>query len=479
MEKAFDAVLQMEIDASVIAKTSYLLYGDRFRYQCLCCGEEVYLAAADSSVRSPHFKHRRGNNDIKCEQYLGQPGAVEHYVSIRKRNRELVEFVFNIDRMTFEICLSLTVEEISEYEQNKAKMLLYAKNNSRPFLTVPINRNVIIPNARNYFTVKEYSHDYYISFDNNNIRLEYLDVIKKSGKLNIYRVNIQDEHYKRQASSILYTDNDYVAISENEYNIQELTLLQNIETNGDVFSFITEYALFYAVRFRIKNIDYVVRSYFQKHDFQIETSESFDILWPPVFTRDSVMVCSSEEVYVSSSFELIPHGNINIDGVYIGKMDEGVHKLMVDDEVIIYEKNVDIPIIKETRKTIESSLVESTIIYTEKYIVPNDYDYYLFDKNGCIKLTADSKVYLLQDDKIIGYKNGHIKAYIYGCLEKKVSTESIINDILKYHPQSEVFIPDDFMDIEANETIIAYLEKCYRSGKINSIVKRYIMEKKI
>ena len=80
MDKAFDVILQLEVDATIISKTSYNLTGNRFRYQCLCCGEEVYLAAAGSNERSPHFRHRRGNNDKDCEQYLGQVGAVEHYV---------------------------------------------------------------------------------------------------------------------------------------------------------------------------------------------------------------------------------------------------------------------------------------------------------------------------------------------------------------------------------------------------------------
>ena len=61
MDKAFDAVLQTEVDAAVIAKISYRGCGDRFRYKCLCCGEEVYLAAADSNERAPHFRHRKGN----------------------------------------------------------------------------------------------------------------------------------------------------------------------------------------------------------------------------------------------------------------------------------------------------------------------------------------------------------------------------------------------------------------------------------
>lgn len=95
MDKAFDTVFQTEVDAEVIARTSYDEIGNRFRYQCLCCGEEVYLAAADSSAKAPHFRHRRGNNDTDCERYLGQPGAVEHYISVRKHSRNHIGFCFN------------------------------------------------------------------------------------------------------------------------------------------------------------------------------------------------------------------------------------------------------------------------------------------------------------------------------------------------------------------------------------------------
>ena len=107
MDKAFDAVLQSEVDAAVIAKTSYCFLGERFRYQCLCCGEEVYLAAADSSERSPHFRHRKGNNDTECERYLGQLDTAEHFAFLRKHKQGHIEFYFNRDRMTFEICAFL------------------------------------------------------------------------------------------------------------------------------------------------------------------------------------------------------------------------------------------------------------------------------------------------------------------------------------------------------------------------------------
>ena len=57
-----------------------------------------------------------------------------------------------------------------------------------------------------------------------------------------------------------------------------------------------------------------------------------------------------------------------------------------------------------------------------------------------------------------------------------MDTRQIISDIIKYHPQTESFELDDFMDITTDETILTYLEKCYRSGQINTVVKRYIKE---
>ena len=81
-----------------------------------------------------------------------------------------------------------------------------------------------------------------------------------------------------------------------------------------------------------------------------------------------------------------------------------------------------------------------------------------------------------ESDRIVGYKNGHIKAYVYACSKEKMDTGQLINDIVKYHPQSEIFEPDDFMDVTTDEIVLAYLENCYRSGRINTVVKQYIKE---
>lgn len=475
MDKAFDVIFQKEVDAVVVAKTSYCDCGDRFRYKCLCCGEEVYLAAADSQEMIPHFRHRRGNNNTGCGEYLGQPGAVERYVSLRKRDKEYIYFFFNKDRMTFEVCVSFSEQELIEYEKDSGKISLYTKYSSQPFLNIPLSRSDIIPNEKNFFTINEYSNDYYVSFDGGEKKYIYPNIMNKEGKISIFKSGIQGKRYKRLLSNILYTDTNYIALSQKKESIQPLKLMKNIDFEEEI-SFITENKSFYGIVFSIKHTDYSVRNYFQNQDYQIESSESFDILWPPVFTRDSKCISFEKKVYVYSSFELIPYGNITVDGTSIETIDTNVQKIILDDKTVIYEKNIDVCIEKEKEELIDCVLIEPEVIYTKKYSIPDNYDYFLFDVNGCTKLIYGTLVYLCKEDKIVGYKNGHARVFIYGAGDEMTSTERVIEDILKYYPRTEKFNPDDFMLMDADEVILTYLEGCYRSGKINSIMKKYIEE---
>lgn len=475
MDKAFDAVLQSEVDAAVIAKNSHRFRGERFRYQCLCCGEEVYLAAADSSERSPHFRHRKGNNDKECEQYLGQPGAVERFVFLRKHKQEHIEFYFNRDRMTFEICASFTEEELQAYEEENNRLTVSSKYYAEPFLSIPLRKGVFIPDGKSYFTITEFSTKYFVSFNSGFNCCTYHDVMRDSEKINIFRVRMQDEHCRHQTSSLLYTDTEYIGISENKEVLQELASLEYV-ISEELFSFVTENRIFYGLQFYVKEAEFSVLRFFQKHNYQIETSEAFSILWPPVYTRDSCSICAGDTVYVHSSFELIPHGNMNVDGTFAREISRDALKLHIDDEVIIHEKNIDICILKERELGMETVPEEPVTTYSDRYTVPDQYDYFLFDQNGCARLIPGSNIYLSESDRIVGYKNGHIKAVVCVCSKEKTDTRQLINDIIKYHPQSESFELDDFMDITTDETVLAYLEKCYRSGRINTVVKRYIKE---
>lgn len=310
------------------------------------------------------------------------------------------------------------------------------------------------------------------------MKFSYPEIIKKGYKINIYRINKQDEHYKKNMSGLIYTDVEYVAISENKMNVKELVGLHGIEVVKDESAFVTMGKTFYAVEFVARKENYEIKIYFQKHGYQIKTSESLEILWPPTYSTDATLVATADTIYVSSSFSLIPHGNINIGGDKIEE-DGEIYKISIDTKTTINEKNIDVLIVKNNVLCHEYSGKEPEAIYINKFNVPNDYDYFLFSKNGCVRLISGSNVYLTKGDKIIGYMNGLIKVYINGSPDNVSSLEKRINDIVKYHPQSEPFVPDEFMNIEVNEILLNYLETCYRSGVINSTVKRYIEEKKI
>lgn len=476
MDKAFDAILQLEVDATVIAKTSNYSNCDRFRYHCLCCGEEVYLAAADSNEKSPHFRHRRGNNDKDCEQYLGQFGVPEHCVYFKKNKREHIEFYFNKERMTFEVSAAFSEEELRDYEQNKNRMAISAKLCAEPFLSVPVNKENFAPDKRHYFTLKTYSNNYYVLFSANKKVYSYFDVIKKNNRLNIYKVRLQDERAKLYDTDLLYTGTTYIAISENENVIRELKGLENSISVKDEFNFHTIGVDFYGISFSIKSADYFLRLFFQKNDYQIEISESLDILWPPVYTVDSDFVCNDDKIYVSSSFKLNSHGNTNIDDSLIQKIDDDLLKISINGPTIIYEKNIDISIKKSNVKTDDPICIDPNTRYMSKYIVPDAYDYFLFDNDGCTRLFAGTMIYLSEKDRIVGYKNGHIKEIILGCPLEEEAPEKVISDILQYHPQSEKYNSDEFIDITPSEAVVSYLESCYRNGRINTVVKHYIKE---
>lgn len=131
---------------------------------------------------------------------------------------------------------------------------------------------------------------------------------------------------------------------------------------------------------------------FSKHGYKIENVRIInEILWPPMYSTDTTLVTTADTIYVSSSFRLIPHGNINIVGDKIEE-DGGVYKISIDTRTIINEKNIDVLIVKNNVLCHDYSGKEPELIYLNKFNVPNDYDYFLFSKDGCVRLISGSNV---------------------------------------------------------------------------------------
>ena len=98
MIQAFDVLLQIPVTADAAAKNRI---DEPFRYECLCCGEEVYIAATNSTKKAPHFRHRRGNSDRECELYLGSTGIAGALNAAQKRTHSRTEIYFDIKQKIF------------------------------------------------------------------------------------------------------------------------------------------------------------------------------------------------------------------------------------------------------------------------------------------------------------------------------------------------------------------------------------------
>ena len=85
MLKAYDTLLETSVSADTAAANSD---NEAFRYECLFCGEEVFLAAQDSAYKATHFRHRSGNNDKECELYLGQYGMLTPSSANRNKRQD-------------------------------------------------------------------------------------------------------------------------------------------------------------------------------------------------------------------------------------------------------------------------------------------------------------------------------------------------------------------------------------------------------
>ena len=153
MLTAFDTLLQTVVTAESAATNSD---NEAFRYECLCCGEEVYLAAQGSIYKATHFRHRSGNNDKECELYLGQFGTIS-LPNNRRNKQERVEFYYNNNTKCFVVSFNFTEEEISEFEKAGALLEIRDIRNAQPFFSKYINHSTFTDGIAEKFILDKFS----------------------------------------------------------------------------------------------------------------------------------------------------------------------------------------------------------------------------------------------------------------------------------------------------------------------------------
>lgn len=476
MRKAYDTILQSEVSAVLAAKNSGL---EPYRYECACCGEEVNIAAAYSTNVEAHFRHRNGNNDVECENYLGQYGAISTDSRSRRSKRERVEFYYNNRSKTFSIGLRFSAEEINSFEQENVDFEIRTKDSAIPFYSLSINSSHFSPDVPTLVALNYFSFSYYLSNTLGGIKRKY-DFIKPGNSTpTFFKLQGNDSDFKAKLirSTVLFTNIQYFVIFQNHYSTpRDIELPDEILVNETVrFESMGYKFLGKALSIQKKTVrsDEILNSW----GYQLESSESITLLWPPSPVVNDVSLITSEEAFVFTSFELQAHGNINVHPTDIFKVNHGISRILVKPKTKIFKKNAEIVIDKVEQPIDNYSLLTTSKSRASKFTVPDDGDsYFLFNRFGVTSLNVGQVVLLTPKSEIRRYNFGYLTGCFYPDQNKKLVGEALLQDILMHCKRTEALDLNVFASLKMSSVALRYMDKCMGSDSINVVAKQHIME---
>lgn len=472
MQKAFDTLLQTVVPADVAGESTE----DRlFRYECICCGEEVTLAAKNSYYKVAHFKHKSGNNDKECEQYIGQYSSAYSSKGYKGKHH-CAEFYYDNNTKCFYISWNLSEEEITNYENLGAKFEIRDKVDSKPFFEKTINHC----NFPDKFILEKYASTYYVSNTSSNQKPKEYRVFNNK-RPSFFKVlsNESGDDFKAKLirSKLLYTGIKYFLVwqgSHLEYETKAHTKLKNveevsfIENLGHIGKF-DGYGLL--VEFKNKNpsLDSIIR----KWGYDLESSEKVSLLWPPAYRKDENYIVSSSPLYLYSTFEFKGLRNVSEEDKCISKIVDSTTKISLGDSLCISEKNVEMAINKENL-LLETDIPDVYKEYKEFFDVPKNNDFYLFSNYGVEKLRMGQNVFLTPNSYIAEYEDKSLLRLICFLNPTTPSLEEKVSKAL-----SNFWITEEYQDLGLDmesipQSIKEYIDKCKKTKRINTAVKNIL-----
>ena len=309
MYRAYDTMLQVPVSAHEAARN-----GDEYyRYECLCCGEEVYIAAAYSHYQSTHFRHRRGNNNKSCEKYMGQIGLHSNSIHRRKSCFERADFVFNPKLQTLNVSICFDNQELDHYAGQDAAFECRVGYSSSPIIALKINRMNFAAQKSVLLPIDVFSNIYYLSASTDATR--YGKYISSSAVHPLFfRATEMDDGAiaKSVHSGLIYTDAEYYVLFHGEdqavsfYNhagVEPIETIRNVQMAGKNF---------WIAHVVIKELDSSLRNWLSGYGYFLIQSEKALVLWPPAFIENSIYLLPPGAVYLSTSFQLQAHANVSL-----------------------------------------------------------------------------------------------------------------------------------------------------------------------
>lgn len=477
MRKAYDTILQSEVSAELAAQNGGF---EPYRYECACCGEEVFVAAPYSTRVVAYFRHRNGNNDVECENYLGQYGAISTDSSSRRNNRERVEFYYDSANKTFSLALRFNESEIHGYEQRSVDFEIRTKDSDTPFRVLKISSMNFSPDVPTLIPLNNFSFSYYLSNTLNGAKRKY-DFFNRDNIPTFFKIFGNDNDFKAKLvrSNVLFTNTQYFVALQSQYSTpREVQFPKGIEVEH-TFRFETMKRKFLGFVLSIASktppIDCLLKSW----GYELEASETLTLLWPPSHTIDEVSIITSGYAFIFSTFELQAHGNINVHSGEVMKLSHGISKVKVKPKTKIFKKNTEIVIDKVVIPVDDYSVITPSIRFVSTFTVPDDGTYYLFNHSGVSPLTNGQVVFLTPNSSIVRYVFNNPVGYIYPCLQKELAGKELLEDILAHYKRMEAFDLTRFSTLLLSETASEYINKCKITDSISPVAIQFIEEGRI
>ena len=480
MRKAFDTFLLSEVPADLAAKDCSF---EPYRYECANCGEEVRLAAVGSISMVPHFRHRNGNSDKECEYYLGHYGVLSSDNRSRKSKSERAEFYFNINTKLFYLGLRFSENEIIAYEQHSTTFEMRVLSQAQPFISILINNKSFSPDVQRLIPLSKFSHSYFLSNTMNGMKRKY-EVFKdiKGNVATFFKLQEGDAGYRAKLvrGSVLYTNTPYfiaIPCQSQHWTSLDISLPDGINVEC-TFNFETMERKFLGKCITITSKTQDIDSLLLSWGYKLEAGETLTLLWPPAVLSEDVSMIEGKEAYIYTTFELHPHGNINIQDKDIVKISDLITKVSVESKIKIFKKNTEIML--ESYKRESDSYIELTVEHKTKrvYQVEDDFSF-MFNSSGVFRLGKGMVAQMTQYSRVMHYSNGYLDGLIEPFISATISEEQLLQDALIYYKRTEPFCWDDFESIDLSQTAFHYIEECEKLGKINSAAKLLITEGRI
>lgn len=473
--KAYDTILQSEVSAKLAAQNDG--FDEPYRFECSCCGEEVYIAASKSNRMVPHFRHRSGNNDVECENYLGQNGGISTDSGSRRSNRERVEFYFVSRNKTFNLGIRYSAEEISDYEQKDGQFEIKTEPESAPFYSLSVDKANFVPDAPTLIQLSHFSLSYYLSNTLNGAPRKY-DFFRGGNTPTFFKMQGNDEDFKAKLvrSGMLFTNIQYFVVFHNQYYVSQKAQFANEVKVIESFRFETMSTKFLGMIITIERKTSYIDELLGSWEYRLDSSETLTLLWPPAPVIDDSSVINSDVAFVFTSFDLLAHGNINVRSTDVIKLNHGISKVFVKPRTKIYKKNAEIVINKAKQSSISYNEITFSNCEANKFTVPNDESYFLFNHAGVTPLKSGQVVFLTPDSVIVCYEHSYPIKNIYSCRQKVWTDEELLADITMNCKKKEQFDPNMISSFVLSKAASRYIDICRKSGSINSVVKQFILE---